>query len=215
MSVSDTGVGITRELQQRIFEPFFTTKELGTGLGLATVHGVVKQSGGHIDLRSEPGQGTTFHIYLPRVTAPSVPSKTPPARTSQPSGTETILLVEDETSVRHLTQRVLETRGYTVLEASRADKAIQVSDLHSGPIHLMITDVVMPGGTSGPELAKLFADLRPQMRILYVSGYTDDEVLRHGVLEESMAFLQKPFSPSTLTHKVRDVLDAPRQGKSG
>jgi CheY-like chemotaxis protein len=194
----------------RIFEPFYTTKEpgKGTGLGLSTVYGIVKQSGGFIWVESEPGQGTTFKIYLPQVADTGEPV-TRVLEPAQPSlGAETILLAEDEEPVRVLARRCLEGMGYRVLAASRADEAQQMAERHVGPIHLLLTDVVMPGG-SGPELAAQLAARHPEMRVLYMSGYTDDAIVHRGVIAPGIELLEKPFNPAALARKVRDVLDHP------
>jgi PAS domain S-box-containing protein len=208
--VSDTGSGMDAATQARIFEPFFTTKGpgKGTGLGLATVYGVVKQSGGFIWVYSEVGRGTTFKIYLPQVVAevekPAEAQKSP----RQAIGNETILFVEDEDSVRELVREYLSAAGYRVLEASDGEQALQISSAHSGPIHLLITDVVLPH-LSGRELAAGVSPTRPDLKVLFISGYTDDSIFRSGVLEGGMAFLQKPFNLKTLAQKVREVLDGP------
>ena len=213
LSVSDTGVGMDETTRARLFEPFFTTKEVGkgSGLGLATVYGIVKQSGGNILVYSEVGYGTTFKIYLPQVheTADTVAS----AGAAKPlrGGIETVLLVEDETEVRDLTREILEGLGYTVLEASRPREAMLVSEQFRGPIHLLLTDVVMPE-LNGNRLAVRLTSGRAEMKVLYMSGYTDDAIARHGVLEPGTRLLQKPFSRETLADKVRDVLDETRDG---
>jgi PAS domain S-box-containing protein len=211
LMVSDTGVGMAAETRARVFEPFFTTKERGkgTGLGLATVYGIVKQTGGYIWLYSEPGQGTVFKIYLPRLESPTTTGAETATPGRSPSGTETVLLVEDEAMVRNLLRGMLELRGYRVLTASSGEEAVDVASGYRGPLHLMVTDVVMPG-MGGPELAARLAPLHPELRVLYVSGYTDDAILRHGVREGLAAFLQKPFTLDALARKIRDVLDAPQ-----
>ncbi len=210
LAVSDTGCGMDAETQARIFEPFFTTKELGkgTGLGLATVYGIVKQSGGYIWVYSEPGQGTTFKVYLPRLEE-AVETAQPEREIVRPArGSETVLLVEDEENVRQLVRQTLEKNGYTVLEARAGAEATQLSAQHPGPIHLMLTDVVMPK-MSGRELAERLALLRPGIKVLYMSGYTDNAIVHHGVLDPGTAFLQKPFTAADLGQKVREVLDSP------
>jgi two-component system cell cycle sensor histidine kinase/response regulator CckA len=207
VAVSDTGTGMTPEVKARIFEPFFTTKEKGkgTGLGLSTVYGIVKQSGGYVWVYSELGRGTTFKIYLPRVdNAPDQIAKPKESRTL--AGTETILLAEDDAILRPLARQLLEKLGYTVLEGEDAETALAAAAAHKGPIHLLVADVVMPG-PSGRELARRLAEVRPETKVLYVSGYTDDAIVHHGMLEPGLNFLQKPFTPAVLARKVRDVLD--------
>ena len=208
LAMSDTGVGMDAETQARIFEPFFTTKEKGkgTGLGLATVYGIVKQSGGYIWVYSEAGQGTTFEIYLPRVEDAVTADQEEQVASQSPSGSETVLVVEDEAPVRKLAREFLENSGYTVLEAEDPVEAIKLSDRHQGPIHLMVTDVVMPK-MSGHELAQQMASVRPEMKVLYVSGYTDDALGQYGVLTQDSFFLQKPFSLDTLARKMRTLLE--------
>jgi PAS domain S-box-containing protein len=213
LTVSDTGTGMDAETQARIFEPFFTTKGQGrgTGLGLATVYGVVKQSGGYIWVYSELGQGTTFKVYLPQVANEA--EKIAPEKTvsGAVAGTETILFVEDEESVRELVSDYLRARGYKILEASDGVKALDLAAKHDGVIQLLITDVVMPR-LSGRELATRLAAKRPGLKVLYISGYTDDSIFRHGVLEGGMAFLQKPFNLKSIAQKVREVLDGVPEG---
>jgi signal transduction histidine kinase len=208
LAVTDTGVGMNADIKTRIFEPFFTTKEKGkgTGLGLSTVYGIVKQSGGYVWVYSEPGRGTTFKIYLPRVDAPTQPPSAPREATRL-TGTETILIAEDDEILRRLTKGLLEKAGYRVLDAENATVALAAARAHPGPIHLLLADVVMPGG-SGRELARQLAEFRPDTKVLYVSGYTDDAIVHHGMLEPGLDFLPKPFTPAALARKVRDVLDA-------
>ena len=207
-SVSDSGMGMTPEVRERVFEPFFTTKEKGrgTGLGLSTVYGIVKQSGGNIWVYSEPSHGTTFKIYLPRVDEPLEELRKKAMGEELPHGSETVLVVEDEEKVRTLTVEILGRQGYRVLEASQGDDALAVSEKHKGPIHLFLVDVVMPG-ISGTGLAKHLTSLHPETRILYMSGYTDDVIVHHGVLENGVNYIQKPFTIDELTRKVREVLD--------
>jgi two-component system cell cycle sensor histidine kinase/response regulator CckA len=212
LAVSDTGVGIDKEMQSRMFEPFFTTKEKGkgTGLGLATVLGIVQQSGGTIWVYSELGRGTTLKVYLPRTEAPKTRAQEPADTARRPQvGTETILLVEDEQAVRLLARNILQRAGYQVLEAQSSGDALVISEQHAPPIHLLLTDVIMPR-MSGRELSDRLQQQRPTMKVLFMSGYTDDAVVRHGVLDAEVAFLQKPITPAMLTRKVREVLDAPR-----
>ncbi|MEE9303060.1 MAG: PAS domain S-box protein [Thiotrichaceae bacterium] len=207
LSVSDSGCGMDADVQSRIFEPFFTTKEeeKGTGLGLSTVYGIVKQSGGNIWVYSEPGHGTTFKIYLPTVEQDIESADGSPDSTESLLGSETVLLVEDNDELRNLIRDVLQKRGYTVLDAPSAEEAIQICNSHNGVIDLLLTDVVLPG-LNGRDLAKYLEPLRSKMKVLYMSGYTDDAIVRHGVLRAGMAFLQKPFTPDILSSKVREVL---------
>jgi len=211
LAISDTGIGMDAETQAQIFEPFFTTKGMkGTGLGLSTVYGIVKQSEGYIWVYSEPGKGTTFKIYLPRVTANGdpIPVYTPAAADSSETVRETILLVEDENTLRHLTRQYLTNQGYTVLDANNGVAAMQLSAIHPGPIHLLLTDVIMPG-MNGRELAQRVASVRPETRVLFMSGYTENAIGHNGVLDAGVHLLQKPFTLPALKAKVREVIDAP------
>jgi CheY-like chemotaxis protein len=209
LSVNDTGCGMDQQTKSRIFEPFFTTKGLGkgTGLGLAMVYGIVKQSGGHIAVGSEPGAGTAFDIYLPvaGIDLEALGAGAPGAAVQ--SGHETVLLVEDEEAVRQLASQVLTAKGYLVLEAADGEQALRISREHPGPIDLLVADVVMPR-TSGRQVAEALVADRRRMRVLYMSGYTDDAIIRHGVSASGLAFLQKPFTPQALSQKVREILDA-------
>ena len=209
LAVSDTGCGMTPDTIARVFEPFFTTKEVGkgTGMGLATVYGIVRQSGGSINVYSEPGKGTAFKVYLPSIVAECQFELELPDLDDAPSGTETILVVEDEEAVRGLTCRILKARGYTVLEASRPKDAILLCQQSETSIQLLVTDVVMPE-MSGPELAAQLTASQPALNVLFVSGYADQAIVRHGILDSDTAFLRKPFSPVELARKVREVLDA-------
>ena len=205
--VSDSGVGMDEATRARIFEPFFTTKGSGqgTGLGLSTVYGIVKQSDGFIWVESELGRGTRFQICLPQVAEAAVTDRSGPTVVSR-SGTETILLVEDNAGLRKLATRVLAPAGYTVLGAASGEEALRVLERQEGPVHLLLSDVVMPG-MSGRDLAEQLAQTRPEMKVLFMSGYTDDTVVQHGVLNAQVAFLSKPFTAAALLRKVREVLD--------
>jgi CheY-like chemotaxis protein len=210
LAVSDTGIGMDAETQAHIFEPFFTTKGAGhgTGLGLSTVYGIVKQSGGYIWVYSEAGRGTTFKVYLPVVDAPVEAKAAAPEISGTGKGSEAILLVEDEEAVRELASVVLAAQGYRVIEAENPAHAEELSAKHSSEIQLLLTDVVMPG-MSGRELARRITARSPKLRVLYMSGYTDNVIATGGVLEPGVSFLQKPFTPRALTVKVREVLDTP------
>jgi CheY-like chemotaxis protein len=215
LAVTDTGTGIDKSIVAHIFEPFFTTKESGkgTGLGLSTVFGVVRQSGGSVWVYSEVGKGTTFKIYLPRVDAAvEVARETQPPASLR--GSETILLVEDDDQVRLVAHSILSRSGYHVIEARNAGEALLHSEEHAGTIDLLLSDVVMPR-MSGPALAKRLASARPYMKVLCMSGYTDDSIVRHGVLEAHIAYLQKPITPEALTTRVREVLDEASTGQGG
>jgi CheY-like chemotaxis protein len=209
MSVSDTGLGMSAEVRERAFEPFFTTKEKGkgTGLGLSTCYGIVKQSGGNIWAYSESGRGTTFKIYLPWAEEVSREMKHKAEAAEILKGTETILAVEDEIEVRKLVAQILTGQGYTVIEASHGEEALKVARENSEKkIHLLLTDVVMPG-MSGHELAVTLGFQHPDLKVLYMSGYTDNAIVHHGVLEEGVNYIQKPFTLDALARRVREVLD--------
>ncbi|SRR5579871_1897699 len=211
LAISDTGAGMDSETQSHIFEPFFTTKgPKGTGLGLSTVYGIVKQSGGYIWVYSEPGKGTTFKIYFPRVAQVSesaVQVATPVEPVAAEPGTETVLLVEDEANLRYLARQFLEKQGYRVIEAADGAVAMQVAVAHEGTIHLLLTDVIMPG-MNGRELAQRISEIRPNVKVLYMSGYTENVIGRNGTLDEGVHLLSKPFTLHELKRKVRQVLDS-------
>jgi CheY-like chemotaxis protein len=207
LAVADDGAGMSPETEAHIFEPFFTTKEAGrgTGLGLSTAYGIVKQSEGFIYVRSALGEGTTFDIYLPRIDEPPV-TEAVPAGPAVPRGTETVLLVEDETALRDLLREVLEDNGYTVLSASDGAEALRTAERHQGRIDLLLTDVVMPGMT-GPRLAEQFTATRPEARVVYVSGYSEDAVASLGRLGPGAVLLNKPFAAEALLRTIHGVMD--------
>jgi nitrogen-specific signal transduction histidine kinase len=208
IAVTDTGTGMTDDVRAHLFEPFFTTKERGkgSGLGLATSYGIVRQAGGRIEVETKPGMGTTMRVVLPAVEGGEL---TPvPAERVAPSGRETILLVEDEPGVRRIAARILVGKGYQVLTAESGEAALELLGNGGPPLHLLLTDVVLPG-IGGRELADQALDLRPGLRVLFVSGYTDDVVLQHRLVTDEVHFLAKPYSPDALVHRVREVLDSP------
>jgi CheY-like chemotaxis protein len=211
ISITDTGTGMDAETQAHLFEPFFTTKNpgRGTGLGLATAYGIIRQSGGAIGILSELGKGTTARIYLPQAESAPAPETVAAPDYLPLGGVETILVVEDEARVRKLIVDVLRARGYQVLEATRGEEAIRLCRLHDGEIDMAVVDVVMPE-MSGPELVRQITPLCSGLRLLYISGYTDEAIVHHGIPESGAAFLQKPFLPDALLHKVREVLDTKR-----
>jgi len=205
--VTDTGIGMTPEIQKRVFEPFFTTKaDKGTGLGLSTVYGIVHQARGHISLESHPGLGTTFTIFFPA----EISGKTPESRAAQmpllPMGTETLLVAEDEEPVRKIVLRILEKQGYQLLEADHGEAALKKSQETSGPIHLLLTDTIMPK-MNGKELAQKLKKSRPKMKVIFMSGYPQEVLARQGTLDPDIHLLQKPFTAEELTQKIRQVLD--------
>jgi PAS domain S-box-containing protein len=213
LAMSDTGAGMNAATKARIFEPLFTTKGpgKGTGLGLATVDSIVKQYGGHIDVYSQPGHGATFKVYLPQARESLSPKKANSSLPTIKRGSETILLVEDEPAVRKVAKNVLELNGYNVLVAADGDEAVRVAESHDGPLHLLVSDMVMPH-LGGRPLAERLLALKPHLKVLFLSGYLNDAIVRHDVLDSDFAFLQKPFTASALAQKVRDVLDQPVQG---
>ena len=214
VNVTDTGRGMDEETMRHLFEPFFTTKPIGhgTGLGLATVYAIIKQAGGSIEVDSEPGRGTSFRVYLPATDAVAAEERNGGTNHAEmPGGSETVLLVEDEDAVRALARIVLRQAGYHVLDAGHGAEALRLCAAYRGPIHLLVSDVVMPE-FGGRELAERLAEEYPEMKVLFMSGYTDDAVVRHGVLRDEVAFLQKPFTPAALARKVREVLDTARPG---
>jgi CheY-like chemotaxis protein len=211
LEVSDTGIAMSEEVRQRVFEPFFTTKQpgKGTGLGLATCYGIVTQTGGTIDVSSEPGRGTSFRIDLPYVEAELAAPVRPAARVAGPGTGETVLLVEDEPAVRRIASLALRARGYRVIEAADGEEALRIAQETGDEIDVLLSDVVMPR-LGGRELAERLRRERPELRVLFMSGYTDDMGLVHDVASTGLAFLQKPFAPDALCRKVREVLDEKR-----
>jgi CheY-like chemotaxis protein len=207
LAISDNGKGMSPEVREKIFEPFFSTKEKGkgTGLGLSTVYGIVKQSGGNIWVYSEPEKGTTFKIYFPRVDEPLEAFKERLESGDFPRGSETILVVEDGEEVRKFTVQILEKQGYRVLEAPNGEEAFVLFQNYKEPIHLVLTDVVMPG-MSGRELADALLNLHPELKVIYMSGYTDNSIVHHGILEKGIHYIQKPFTIERLARKIREVL---------
>ena len=210
LSINDTGVGMDAATVARVFEPFFTTKAAGkgTGLGLATAYGIIKQSGGHIAIESELGSGTTFRIYMPRTEA-SKPASLRVEETAARRGTEVVLLAEDDVNLRALTRDILASSGYTVLESRDVEDALRIAEHQEGTIHLLLTDVVMPR-VNGRALANAVRHFRSDVKVLYMTGYMDDAIVHHGVLDPGTALLQKPFNPTALARKVREVLDRPQ-----
>jgi CheY-like chemotaxis protein len=208
LSVSDNGCGMDRDTLDNLFEPFFTTKDIGkgTGLGLATIYGIVKQNNGFINVYSDPGQGSTFKIYLPRLVAEEDTDKAVPEKKIAAGGTETILLVEDEPTILRMTRMMLERKGYSVLSAATPAEAIEKAKNHSAVIDLFITDVVMPQ-MNGRDLAGQITEIYPDTGQLFMSGYTSNVIAHHGILDEGVAFIQKPFSMADMTEKVRELLD--------
>jgi CheY-like chemotaxis protein len=211
LTMTDTGRGMTPAVQARLFEPFFTTKGCGegTGLGLASVHNTIVRSGGSITFSSEPGKGTVFTLYFPTAEATAVVAPAPPVDRT-PAGTETVLVVEDADGLRSLTMRLLQRQGYSVLGAANADEAVEVFERNPS-IDVLLTDVVMPGA-SGSELTRQLVERRPTLKVVYMSGYTEDSIVQHGVLMPGIAFLHKPFTAGTLGRKIRAVLDQPVVG---
>jgi two-component system cell cycle sensor histidine kinase/response regulator CckA len=207
LTMTDTGTGITPQVHARLFEPFFTTKEVGggTGLGLATVHAIVTRSGGSVNVYSEVGKGTSFNVYFPRADAAEMVAEAPSLVARPHDGAETVLVVEDADGLRELTRRLLQQQGYTVLVAANADEAFQLYEQNPS-IAVVLTDVVMPGA-SGPELTGRLVERWPGLKVIYMSGYTDEAIVQHGVLKPGIAFLHKPFTSESLGRKIREVLE--------
>jgi len=207
LSMTDTGTGMTPAVQARLFEPFFTTKEpgKGTGLCMATVYGIVTRAGGSVGVYSEVGRGTVFKVYFPRADAEEVPVDMPPAYVRPHTGTQTVLVVEDADGLRELAKRLLERQGYTVLVAANADEALRLF-ARNPSIDVLVTDVVMPGA-SGPELTRQLVEQQPALKVIYMSGYTEDSIVHHGILNPGIAFIHKPFTSDALVRKIRDVID--------
>jgi two-component system cell cycle sensor histidine kinase/response regulator CckA len=207
LTVSDTGTGMTPQVRARLFEPFFTTKDVGrgTGLGLATVHGIVMRSGGSVNVYSEVGKGTSFKVYFPRADAGETLVDAPPPVARPRARAQTVLVVEDAEELRELTSRLLRRQGYTVLLAANADEALQLFERNPS-IDVILTDVVMPGA-SGPELTRRLVERRPELKVIYMSGYTEEAIVQHGVLKPGIAFLHKPFTSEALGRKLRETLD--------
>jgi two-component system cell cycle sensor histidine kinase/response regulator CckA len=207
LTVTDTGTGMTPQVKARLFEPFFTTKEVGkgTGLGLATVHGIVMRSGGSVNVSSEVGRGTSFKVYFPRADPEEMAVNPPPPAARPRARAQTILVVEDAEELRELTSRLLRRQGYTVLLAANADEALQMFEQNPS-IDVILTDVVMPGA-SGPELTRRLVERRPELKVIYMSGYTEEAIVQHGVLKPGIAFLHKPFTSEALGRKLRETLD--------
>jgi CheY-like chemotaxis protein len=216
LGFSDTGHGMNAETRARAFEPFFTTKEQGkgTGLGLSTVYGIVKQSGGYIWVYSEPGLGTTFKVYLPMAEEKAEVGQSDVSPAATRRGSETILLVEDEDGVRTLIKQLLQRQGYVVIETRHGGEAMVECERHRSPIHLLLTDVVLTQ-MNGRELAQKLLPMRPEMRVLFMSGYSEEAIAHHGVLNPGTEFLQKPFTTEALIRKVREMLDAPQHAAAG
>jgi CheY-like chemotaxis protein len=208
LAVTDNGAGMDEKTRSRVFDPFFTTKEKvgGTGMGLSTVYGIVKQNNGYVWVYSEPGKGTTFKVYFPKVAEDVTAGKERAKVSDEISGSETVLIVEDNDALRKLAKNVLRKYGYEILEAENGEKALNVSETHEGPIHLLLTDVVMPA-MSGTDLSEKLQSIRPETRVIYMSGYTADAIVRNGILRQDINFIEKPFSLENLAKKVRQVLD--------